>query len=142
MATADYWSSADLKGVAYNGFVNEDVMQQIIDILDIDLPLTQRISTDGVSNSYTEWPQYTYDQPDLGNRAVDGEDAAQNDAKGGARVGSPQGVAGVDDRGGGGGAILELAQGSPVVGAPPGADHQGPQGTVDSPTHDGWASRP
>ena len=88
MATSDYWSSADLKGVAHNGFVNEDVMQQIIDILDIDLPLTQRISSDGVSNSYTEWPQYTYDQPALDNRAVDGEDAAQNDAKGGARVGN------------------------------------------------------
>ena len=88
MATSDYWSSADLKGVAYNGFVNEDVMQQIIDILDIDLPFTQRISSDGVGNSYTEWPQYTYDAPNLSNAAVDGEDASQNDAKGGARVGN------------------------------------------------------
>lgn len=88
MATSDYWSSADLKGVAYNGFVNEDVMQQIIEILDIDLPLTQRISSDSVKNSYTEWPQYTYETPNLGNAAVDGEDAAQNDAKGGARVGN------------------------------------------------------
>lgn len=88
MATADYWSSADLKGVAYNGYVNEDVMQQIIDILDVDLPFTQRISSDSVSNSYTEWPQYTYDAPNLSNAAVDGEDASQNDAKGGARVGN------------------------------------------------------
>lgn len=88
MATSDYWSSADLKGVAHNGFVNEDVMQQIIDILDIDLPFTSRISSDGVSNSYTEWPQYTYDAPNLANAAVDGEDASQNDAKGGARVGN------------------------------------------------------
>lgn len=88
MATSDYWSSADLKGVAHNGFVNEDVMQQIIDILDIDLPFTQRISSDSVDNSYTEWPQYTYDAPNLSNAAVDGEDAAQNDAKGGARVGN------------------------------------------------------
>jgi len=88
MATSDYWSSADLKGVAYNGYVNEDVMQQIIEILDIDLPFTQRVSSDSVSNSYTEWPQYTYDAPNLGNAAVDGEDANQNDAKGGARVGN------------------------------------------------------
>ena len=88
MATADYWSSADLKSVAHNGYVNEDVMQQIIEIMDIDLPFTQMISSDGVSNSYTEWPQYTYQTPDLVNRAVDGEDAAQNDATGGARVGN------------------------------------------------------
>jgi hypothetical protein len=88
MATADYWSSADLKGIAFNGFVNEEVMQQIIDILDIDLPFTQMISSDSVNNSYTEWTQYTYDAPDVTNAAVDGEDAAQNDAKGGARVGN------------------------------------------------------
>lgn len=88
MATADQWSSADLKGVAYGGFVNEDVMQQIIDILDVDLPLTQRISVDGVKNSYTEWPQYTYANADTSNAMVDGQDITQNDATGGARVGN------------------------------------------------------
>ena len=88
MATSDYWSSADLKALPYGGYINEDVMQQIINILEVDLPLTSRISSDSVSNSYTEWPQYTYQQPNLNNAAVDGADANQNDARGGARIGN------------------------------------------------------
>lgn len=88
MATADYWSSADLKGLEHGGLINEDVMQQIFDVMDWDLPFTQMIGSDSVSNAYTEWTQYTYDGPNLSNSAVDGEDAAQNDVKGGARVGN------------------------------------------------------
>lgn len=88
MATSDYWSSADLKGVEYGGFINEDVMQKIIDILDIDLPLTSRMSSDSVKNSYTEWTQYTYDQPNTDNASVDGEDATTYNQKAGARVGN------------------------------------------------------
>ena len=88
MATADYWSSADLKALPFGGYVNEDVMQQIIDISRIPLPFTDMISSDGVKNSYTEWPKDKLADPNLGNSAVDGEDAAQNDATGGTRVGN------------------------------------------------------
>ena len=88
MATADYWSSADLKALDFGGTINEDVMQQIIEILDITPKFTGMISSDSVDNSYTSWVKYTHEAPDLTNAAVDGEDAAQNDAKGGARVGN------------------------------------------------------
>jgi Family of unknown function (DUF5309) len=88
MATTDYWSSSDLKGLAFGGMINDDVMQKIIEILDIDLPLTSRISSDKVKNAYTEWTQYTYDAPNASNAAVDGEDATTYNMKGGARVGN------------------------------------------------------
>jgi hypothetical protein len=88
MATADYWSSADLKALPDGGTINEDVMQQIIDILDITPKFTGMISSDSVKNSYTSWTKYTHEDPDLTNAAVDGEDLAQNDAKGGVRVGN------------------------------------------------------
>ena len=88
MATTDYWSSADLKGVAVGGFINEDVMQKVIDILDIDLPLTSRIGVDKVKNSYTEWTNFTYAAPILTNAAVDGEDATTYNATAGARLGN------------------------------------------------------
>ena len=89
MATSDYWSSADLKGLASGGFIREDVMNQIIDILDVDLPLTSRIGSDTCDNSYAEWTQYTYDAPNLANASIDGDDAPSTyNVKGGARVGN------------------------------------------------------
>jgi len=88
-APADYWSSADLKGLAHGGLINPDIMQNIIDILDIDLPLTSRIGTpDQVDNSYTEWVQHTYGAPVLTNAAVDGADASAYNANPGVRVGN------------------------------------------------------
>lgn len=88
MATADYWSSADLKGLPFGGYVNEDVMQQVIDISSINLPFTDSIASDGADNSYTEWPKDKLSDVDLTNASVDGEDAAQNNSKGGTRVGN------------------------------------------------------
>ena len=88
MATADYWSSADLKGVAFGGLINEDVMQQIIDVLDIDTPFTNMISSDSVSNSYTEWTQRRYQAADLTNAVVDGQDVSTYDSRNGARIGN------------------------------------------------------
>ena len=88
MATADYWSSADLKGLPEGGYINEDVMQQIIDISDIPLPFTGSISSDSVSNSFTEWPKHKLSDPDLTNASVDGEDASTYDNAGGTRVGN------------------------------------------------------
>ena len=88
MATADYWSSADLKGVATGGLIHEDVMNKIWDISKIPLPFTDMVSSDSVKNSYTEWTQDKLADPDLTNAIVDGADAAGNDAGGGARVGN------------------------------------------------------
>lgn len=89
MATADYWSSADLKAIQFGGMINEDVMQQIFDISSIDLPFTQSISSDSVGNSYFEWPIERLDDPDITNAKVDGQDTQDlNDAKGGSRVGN------------------------------------------------------
>lgn len=88
MATADYWSSADLKGLPAGGFVNEDVMQKIIDISKISLPFTDAISSDSVSNSYTEWPKDKLAAPDLTNAVVDGEDVAAYADGTGTRVGN------------------------------------------------------
>lgn len=88
MATADYWSSADLKGVAFGGLINEDVMQQIIDVLDIDTPFTNMIGSDSVDNSYTEWTKRIYQAVDLDNAVVDGEDVSAYNTRTGARVGN------------------------------------------------------
>lgn len=88
MATADYWSSADLKGVAFGGLIREDVMQQIIDVLDVDTPFTNAIASDSVDNSYFEWTQRIYTAPDIENKVVDGEDAVTYNSRTGARVGN------------------------------------------------------
>lgn len=88
MATSDYVSSADLKAVEVGGLINEDVMQQIIDVLDIDTPFVSSIGSSSVDNSYTEWTKRIYQQADLGNSAVDGDDASTYDQRVGARVGN------------------------------------------------------
>ena len=88
MATADYWSSADLKGVAFGGLINEDVMQQIIDVLDVDTPLTNMIGSDSVDNSYTEWTNRIYPAGDTTNAVVDGEDVSTYNTRQGRRVGN------------------------------------------------------
>ena len=87
MATADYRSSADLKGVAFGGLIEESVMQQIIDVLDIDTPLTSMISSGTAGNSYHEWTKRIYQPADF-NAVVDGEDTSTYDEKVGARVGN------------------------------------------------------
>ena len=80
--------SADLKGVAFGGLINEDVMQQIWDISKIPLPFTDRIGTDTAKNSYKEWTTDELAAPNLNNAVVDGADASGNDTKTGARVGN------------------------------------------------------
>lgn len=88
MATADYWSSADLKAIQDGGLIREDVMDQIWDISNIPLPLTDMISSDSCKNSYAEWTTDQLAQPDITNAVVDGADAVGNQAGGGARVGN------------------------------------------------------
>ena len=86
MATADYWSSADLKAVPVDGLIREDVMREIWDISNVPLPLMDRIGEDSIGNSNYSWTQDRLDPPDLTNAKVDGEDATGNQARGGARV--------------------------------------------------------
>lgn len=87
MSTANI-DSADLKGVAYKGLINEDVMQQIWDISKIPLPLTDLAGTESCSNSYKEWVVDKLNAPDLTNARVDGADAGSAMAVTGARVGN------------------------------------------------------
>ena len=87
MSTANL-DSADLKGVAYGGLINEDVMQQIWDISKIPLPFTDMIGTETCKNSYKEWTTDELAAPNLSNAVVDGADASGNDTKTGARVGN------------------------------------------------------
>lgn len=81
--------SADLKAVPRGGWINEDVMQQIFDISRIPLPISDSIGTDGVSNSYTEWPLDDLGAVDITNAKVDGQDTNNvNDTTVGERVGN------------------------------------------------------
>ncbi len=85
---SQFWSSADLKAIAFGGLINEDVMQQVFDISRIPLPLQDRVSSDGHDNEFTEWTEDVLAQPDVANARVDGSDSTDNDAVGGERVGN------------------------------------------------------
>lgn len=88
MTTANL-DSADLKGVADNGLIREDVMNQIFDISAYPLPFTEMMGApDPVGNSYAEWTQDELQAIDLSNAVVDGSDAGTNDTNTGARVGN------------------------------------------------------
>ena len=82
-------NSFDLKAVEYNGLINEDVMQRIWDISSIPLDFTESISSDSVTNSYTEYTQDKLQAVNLSNAAIDGSDQNNNnDTNTGTRVGS------------------------------------------------------
>ena len=87
MATADYWSDADLKALTYGGLINEDVMQKIWNISQIPLPFTDAVGI-GMPIKATPYSWTTDSQAsvDLTNALVDGADATGNQAAGGARV--------------------------------------------------------
>lgn len=87
MATANL-DSADLKGVALNGLIREDVMNKIWDISKIPLPFTDMIGTGSAKNSYKEWTSDELAAPDPTNSVIDGADAVGNDTKTGERVGN------------------------------------------------------
>ena len=89
MPTSDYWSSADLKAIAADGLINEDVMQKIWDISKIPLPFMDLVGVgEKAENSYSSWTTDEYPVPDLTNAVVDGADATGNQTSGGARVGN------------------------------------------------------
>lgn len=88
MAVSDYHSSVDLKAVAEGGVINEDVMQQIWDISNIPLPLTDAIGSGTADNTYTEWVEDELAAPDITNSVAETAQPTQNNAKNGARIGN------------------------------------------------------
>lgn len=87
MATADYWSDADIKALTYGGLVNEDVMQKIWNISRIPLPFMDAVGTgEPIKATPFAWTQDSQADPDLTNALVDGADATGNQAAGGSRV--------------------------------------------------------
>lgn len=91
-ATAQYWSSADLKAVEDGGLIREDVMDRIWDISKIPLPYTDLVGSDSCDNAYFEWTTDKLGDPELGGWVVDGADSDQNDAAAGARLGNHCGI--------------------------------------------------
>jgi hypothetical protein len=87
MTTANL-DAADLAGVADNGLIREDVMNQIWDISKIPLPFTDLMGSDSVKNQYAEWTQDRLQAVDITNAVVDGADAGSDDSATGARVGN------------------------------------------------------
>lgn len=88
MSTAN-WDAGNLKAVAYQGQINEDVMQKIWDISKIPLPLTERIGSGESGNDYKSWTTDDLADPDVTNAQVDGASmAGVNNTKGGERIGN------------------------------------------------------
>lgn len=85
MSSSNY-DGSDLAAVNLGGLINEDVMQQIFDISDIPLPLTDRIGMGSHDNSYAEWTMDRLIAPDLTNAVVDGDDAGADESNSGIRV--------------------------------------------------------
>ena len=81
-------ASSDLKGVAVNGLIREDVMNKIWDISKIPLPFTDMVGSGSADNEYKEWTTDELASPDLTNAVGDGADATGNNTSTGARVGN------------------------------------------------------
>ena len=81
-------NSADLKGVALGGLINESVMQKIFDISTIPLPFTDMIGKGSSTNEYKEWTTDSLSAPDPDNAAIDGDDAGTRAASNGQREGN------------------------------------------------------
>jgi hypothetical protein len=107
---ADEWSSADLKGLAAGGLINEDVMAKIWDISRIPLPFTDIIGSDTHTNSFTEWTIDALGSVDQSNAVIDGADAVTTNAAGGSRVGNHSQIS---DKGV---SVTQRAQRSRVIG--------------------------
>ena len=88
MAASDYWDSQDLKAVAADGLVNEDVMAKIYDISAIPLPFTDAIMEDSHDNAYCSWTQDELNAPSVSNAVLSGADAGSRTDGNGKRVGN------------------------------------------------------
>ncbi len=88
MAASDYWDAQDLKDVAADGLINEDVMQKIWDISAIPLPFSDNVLEDSHSNPYCSWVKDELNAPNVGNAVVSGSDAGSRTDGNEARVGN------------------------------------------------------
>jgi len=87
MATTNL-DHADATAQLAGGVIREDVMDQIWDISNIPLPLTDMIGKETHTNRYAEWTEDKLADPNTGNAVVDGADVSQNDTKLGTRLGN------------------------------------------------------
>lgn len=87
MSTANL-DSADLKAVLAGGLLREDVMNEIFDVSEVDLPFTSRAKKGTHDNEYTEWTTDKLAAPNLNNAVIDGADIVQNDTVLGKRLGN------------------------------------------------------
>lgn len=79
---------ADATAQLAGGVIREDVMDQIWDISNIPLPLTDMIGKETHTNRYCEWTEDKLADPNTANASVDGADISQNDTKLGTRLGN------------------------------------------------------
>lgn len=86
------WDSTDLKSIAENGWINESVMQKIHDISRIPLPVTDLIGSGSHGNEFHEWLTDNLTPPAAGGWIVDGDDAGDDESRGGARIGNHSGI--------------------------------------------------
>ena len=86
------WDSTDLKGVDFEGWINESVMQQIFDISRIPLPMTDLIGSGSHGNEYHSWLTDELNAPTLAGWVVDGADAGDDESQAGARIGNHSGI--------------------------------------------------
>jgi len=99
-----------LKSVALGGLVREDVMDQIWDISNIPLPLTEAIGSDTHDNEYCEWVVDELADPITTNAVIDGDDIAQDNSKLGERQGNHSQISVKEVR------VSQRAQKSNVIG--------------------------
>lgn len=71
---------ADASAALVGGVIREDVMDQIWDISNIPLPLTDMISKGTHSNRKAEWTEDKLADPNTGNAVVDGADVDQDNS--------------------------------------------------------------
>jgi hypothetical protein len=80
---------ADLKAVAANGLVAEDVLRKIYDVSEgIPTPLSDMLEGSPCKSDFTEWTTDVIDSADPDNAYADGADYAPTQAATGARIGN------------------------------------------------------
>lgn len=93
MATT-YTSAAELKAVAFQGVIAENVMSELFNIDPIDLPYQDMAGRDDSSNPYKSWITETLTAPTLNNALVEGADAGAANVNTEGRIGNHHQISG------------------------------------------------
>ncbi len=107
------WDSTDLINIDYQGWINEDVMQQIFDISRIPLPATDLFGSGSHGNEYFSWLTDELNPPVQGGWKVDGVDSDEDLSEGGRRIGNHSGILTKEVR------VSTRAQASDTIGMAP-----------------------